>query len=198
MTAPRGIATRERILAAAAQVLSSKGYAGARQAEIAKVAGVHAPAVYYYFDSHEALISEVMAVGQSRLREHVQQALAALADDTDPMERICHAVAAHLEVALDLSPFATAVTRNLGQLPDSIRQRLRDESGAYVELWRNLLSDAKAAGLLCDGIDPRAARMLLMGALNAAPEWFNPGQGSLADLIHTAQTLVRNGLAATG
>lgn len=197
MTAPRGRATRERILDAAAQVLSEKGYAGARQAEIARVAGVQPPHVYYYFASHEALISEVMAAGQSAVREHVEAALAALPDDTGPMERIEHAVAAHLEVALERSSFATAVTRNLGQLPETIQQRLREESGAYVELWRTLLADAKAAGLLRDGVDLRAARMLVMGALNAAPEWFNPGQGSLADLINTAQLLVRHGIGAT-
>jgi AcrR family transcriptional regulator len=197
MTAPRGKVTRDRILDAAAEVLSRKGYAGARQAEIARVAGVQPPHVYYYFDSHEALISEVMAAGQAAVREHVEAALAALPDGTGPMERIEHAVAAHLEVALERSSFATAVTRNLGQLPESIQQRLREESGAYVELWRVLLADAKAAGLLRDGVDLRAARMLVMGALNAAPEWFNPGQGSLADLINTAQLLVRHGIGAT-
>lgn len=197
MTAPRGKATRERILDAAAEVLSRQGYAGARQAEIARVAGVKPPHVYYYFDSHEALIAEVMATGQAAVREHVETALAALPEGIGPMERIEHAVAAHLQVALERSSFATAVTRNLGQLPETIQQTLREESGAYVELWRTLLADAKAAGMLRDGVDLRAARMLVMGALNAAPEWFNPGQGSLADLINTAQMLVRHGIGAT-
>lgn len=197
MTAPRGRATRERILDAAAEVLSRTGYAGARQAEIARVAGVQPPHVYYYFNSHEALIAEVMAAGQAAVREHVETALAALPENTGAMERIEHAVAAHLEVALERSSFATAVTRNVGQLPESIQRRLREESGTYVELWRTLLADAKAAGLLRDGLDLRAARMLVMGALNAAPEWFNPGQGSLADLINTAQLLVRHGIGTT-
>jgi hypothetical protein len=36
--------------------------------------------------------------------------------------------------------------------------------------------------------------MLIMGALNWTPEWWNPEQGSLAGVVATAQSLVRNGL----
>jgi TetR/AcrR family transcriptional regulator, cholesterol catabolism regulator len=40
--------------------------------------------------------------------------------------------------------------------------------------------------------------MLVIGALNWAPEWWNPERGSLADTVATAQQLVRHGLAARG
>ncbi|GAB3385565.1 TetR/AcrR family transcriptional regulator [Amycolatopsis echigonensis] len=187
-------ATRERILAAAAKVLSHKGYSETRLTDIAEVAQLRAPAVYYYFDSREALIAEVMAVGQSRLRDHVETALAALPPDLDPMDRICAAVQAHLQVELQLSDFATAVTRNMGQLPDDVRGRLRQEGGEYISLWRGLLEAARSTGAIRGDLDLRAARMLIMGALNWTPEWWNPEQGSLAGVVATAQSLVRNGL----
>jgi TetR/AcrR family transcriptional regulator, cholesterol catabolism regulator len=187
-------ATRERILAAAAKILSRKGYSETRLTDIAEIAELRAPAVYYYFASREALIAEVMAVGQRRLRDHVETALAALPADLDPMDRICTAVQAHLQVELQLSDFATAVTRNMGQLPDDVRGLLRQESGEYVMLWRGLLEAARAAGAVRNDLDLRAARMLIMGALNWTPEWWNPEQGSLAGVVATAQSLVRNGL----
>ncbi|MEE1764898.1 MULTISPECIES: TetR/AcrR family transcriptional regulator [unclassified Streptomyces] len=192
--AVKAAATRNRILAAAARTLSLKGYSATRLADIAERAGVRPPAVYYYFSSREELIAEVMAVGQLRLREHVETALAALPDDTPPMDRICAAVEAHLRVELDLSDFATAVSRNSGQLPEDIRARLRADSGAYFDLWRDLLARARAAGAIRNDIDLRAARMLVMGALNWTPEWWNPRQGSLTGVIRTAQSLVRHGL----
>ncbi|WP_405846669.1 TetR/AcrR family transcriptional regulator [Streptomyces sp. NBC_01518] len=192
----KSAATRDRILAAAARVLSLKGYAATRLSDIADLAGVRTPAVYYYFPSREVLITEVMVVGQLRLREHVETELAALPVRTPPMDRICAAVEAHLQVELDLSDFATAVTRNSGQLPDEVRARLREESGAYLALWRDLLATAKAAGAIRDGLDLRVARMLVMGALNWTPEWWNPRQGSLTGVIRTAQSLVRHGLGA--
>lgn len=194
----RPVSTRDRILAAAAEVLSRRGYSEARLSDIAEIAEVRAPAVYHYFRSREELIAEVMAVGQQRLREHVEKALAELPRQVDPMDRICAAVGAHLHVALDLSDFATAVTRNRGQLPEDIRRRLRAESSAYMDLWRGLLDDARNAGLMRPGLEPRAARMLVMGALNWAPEWWDPRRGALSTVIATAQSLVRTGLGTAG
>lgn len=187
-------ATRNRILAAAAKILSTKGYSATRLSDIANCAEVRAPALYYYFESREELIAEVMAVGQRRLREHVESALAALPAGTPPMDRIDTAVQAHLQVELQLSDFATAVTRNQGQLPDDIRDRLRSEGSVYLGLWRRLLEDACAAGLIRTDLDLRAARMLVMGALNWTPEWWNPHQGSLTSVIDTAKSLIRYGL----
>jgi len=187
-------ATRNRILSAAAQILSAKGYSETRLSDIADSAQVRAPAVYYYFASREELIAEVMAVGQRRLREHVESALAALPASTAPMDCISTAVQAHLQVELQLSEFATAVTRNLGQLPDDIRARLRDEGAEYIRLWRGLLEAALHAGEMRPDLDLRAARMLVMGALNWTTEWWDPCQGSLTAVVETAQSLVRHGL----
>ena len=39
-----------------------------------------------------------------------------------------------------------------------------------------------------------AARMLVLGALNWAAEWWNPRRGSLDAVVRTAQSLVRHGL----
>ena len=48
--------TRRRILDAAAQVLSVKGYGGLRLTDVAAVAEIQAPAIYYYFPGREDLI----------------------------------------------------------------------------------------------------------------------------------------------
>ena len=49
-------ATRARILDAANRVLREKNYSTARLADIAKAAGTHAGAMYYYYESKEALV----------------------------------------------------------------------------------------------------------------------------------------------
>jgi hypothetical protein len=41
-----------------------------------------------------------------------------------------------------------------------------------------------------------AARMMVLGALNWAAEWWNPRRGSLDTVVRTAQSLVRHGLGA--
>ena len=190
--------TRMRILNAAAHVLSRKGYAGTRLSDVADQAQLQAPAIYYYFPSREALVEEVMWTGIWLMREHVLQVLAALPPGTGPMERIDAAVAAHLRYALDISDYTTAAIRNAGQVPDDIRIRYSAEAAKYGEIWHALLHDAAKASLLRPELEPMAARMLVLGALNWAAEWWDPGRRSSLDtVVRTAQSLVRNGLSAS-
>jgi len=187
--------TRERILAAAATVLSTKGYAGARLSDIAELADLRTPAVYYYFDSREALIHEVMRVGQRSVLEHVETALAQLDPGAGPLERLDRAVEAHLEVELALSDFATAVTRNSGQLPLEISEAFRADGHRYFALWDELLAELLAGGLMNPELSPRVARMLVLGALNWTAEWWDPKAGRLEDVVATARQMIRGAVA---
>lgn len=186
--------TRARILDAAAGVLDRHGYAGTRLADIADIAQVQAPALYYYFPSRDALVEEVVVSGQRTIIAHVTGALDALAPGTPPLERLTVAVAAHLEVVLENSTFSSAALRNAWQLPASIRQRLVEGQREYGELWRGLVADANDAGDLADGLDPALARLFVLGALNWTPQWFVPERGSLETLTATVQRFVVHGL----
>jgi AcrR family transcriptional regulator len=188
--------TRERILDAAAKVLNRNGYAGTRLSDIAELAQVQAPALYYYFSSREELIEEVVTLGMARALEHVTEALAALPADASRLDRISAAVGAHLEVVLRLSDYASAAIRNGPQLPSDLRERQLVEQRTYGDVWRRLIDEARAAGEIHPDLDPRAARMLIIGGLNWATEWWNPNRGSLRTVINTAQLLTRQGLAA--
>ena len=186
--------TRQRILDAAAHVLSRKGYAGTRLADVASQAKVAAPAIYYYFASRDDLVEEVMWSGLADLRGHVSLVLAALPPDADPLDRIDAAVEAHLRYSLEVSDRTTASIRNAGQVPESIAIRHTAEASRYAEMWRKLLRDADHAGRLRPDLDPMAARMMVIGALNSATEWWNPRRSSIDVVVRTAQSLVRHGL----
>jgi TetR/AcrR family transcriptional regulator, cholesterol catabolism regulator len=187
--------TRKRILDAAAHVLSRRGYAGTRLTDVAEVAEIQAPAVYYYFASREDLIEEVMWSGIASMRQHVQAQLDALPPEATSMDRIEAAVESHLRYQLEISDYTTAAIRNAGQIPEQIRLRYSAEANKYGDIWRKLIQDAVDDRVLRPELDPRAARMLVLGALNWAAEWWNPRRGSLDRLIRTAKTLVREGLS---
>jgi AcrR family transcriptional regulator len=186
--------TRRRILDAAAHVLSRKGYAGTRLADVADQAGLQAPAIYYYFPSRDDLVAEVAWSGIARLRDHIDEILAGLPPGSDPLGRIDAAVEGHLRYELEISDYPTAAIRNAGQMPEHLRIRYSAEASRYSDLWRQLMQDAAQAGLLRPDVEPVAARMLVLGALNWAAEWWNPRRGSLDTMIRTAQSLVRHGL----
>ncbi|WP_297536926.1 TetR/AcrR family transcriptional regulator [Amycolatopsis sp.] len=187
--------TRERILDATAEVLCRSGYAGTRLTDIAEVADLQAPAIYYHFPSREDVIEEVIRVGQRLTIDHVRTALDALPLETTAIDRILAAVTAHLEVVLTRSLYASASIRNMSQLPEDMRERQLELRREYGAMWRALFERAAELGELDPRLDPHAARMLVLGALNWAPEWWNPERGTTAEIVANAQHLVRFGLA---
>ncbi|MFR9806847.1 TetR/AcrR family transcriptional regulator [Pseudonocardia sp. RS010] len=182
--------TRKRLLDAAAVVLARRGYAGTRLSDIAEEAHVQAPAIYYYYPSREDLIEEVMHVGAAAMYSHLRDAMDALPPGAPPHTRIAAAVEAHLRNELELSDYARAIIRNGNQLPEVVGKRARAQITAYNDIWRGLIADLAEAGQLRDGLDASVARMLVLGALNWAAEWFDPERGSLEEAISTAQSMV--------
>lgn len=176
-------------------MLSRQGYAGTRLTDVAEQAEIQAPAIYYYFPSREDLIEEVMWSGIAHMIDHVQAQLDRMSLEATAMDRIEVAVESHLRYELEISDYTSAAIRNAGQIPEQIRLRYNAEASRYGDVWRKLIQDAKDAGELRPELDPRAARMLVLGALNWAVEWWNPRRGSLEQVIRTARVIVRNGLS---
>lgn len=194
-TASKSARTRERILDSAAHVLSRKGYAGTRLVDVAAHANLQAPTIYYHFASRDELIEEVMWVGAARVHLHVVDELAALPAETTPLDRILTAVEAHLRYELLISDYTTASIRNANQVPEGLRAKAAAEEAVYAKLWRDLLNDAMDAGQLRPDLDISVSRLLLLGAMNWAAEWWNPRHRTLEDLIGATQDMVRHGMA---
>ena len=194
-TGSKSARTRERILDAAAHVLSRKGYAGTRLADVAEQAEVQAPAIYYYYSSREDLIEAVMHAGIAHMREHVEKVLEEL-PSTDPLDRILAAVEAHLRFELEISDYTSAAVRNQGQVPAELRVRYDEEREKYGAMWAGMMDEALAKKTLRKSLDPRLAQGLVLGAINWTPEWWDPQRGSIDVLVANARDLVRHGLSA--
>ena len=186
--------TRRRILDAAAQVLSVKGYGGLRLTDVAAVAELQAPAIYYYFPGRDDLIEEVMWSGIAEMREHLLGILDAMPAKASALDRLMAAVEAHLRHALEISDYTTASIRNSGQVPQAIRKRQVREEERYGEVWRKLINDLARSGALRPELDLYIAQMLVLGALNWTVEWWDSRRGSVDAVVANAQTLVRHGL----
>ncbi|WP_162251484.1 MULTISPECIES: TetR family transcriptional regulator [unclassified Nocardioides] len=185
--------TRDRILAATAATLRARGYSKCHLSEVAERASVQAPAIYHYFTSRDSLITEVLSLGQRAVGNHMRAAVEALPADADPRHHVAALTEAYLRVELELSDFATAVTRNVGQVPAPVRAALLAEGDRLHALWHAPLEDAAALGLLRPGLDPAITRMLVLGALNWVPEWWHPGV-PVDRLVKAAHRLLGNGL----
>lgn len=71
--------TRARILDSAARVFSKSGYAATRLTDIAEAADVKQGSLYYYFDSKDTLVAEMLRVGLQRPTSMSSQPLTHLA-----------------------------------------------------------------------------------------------------------------------
>ncbi|OBK84429.1 TetR family transcriptional regulator [Mycolicibacter sinensis] len=188
------MSTRERILDAAAHVLSENGYAGLRLTDVAAEAQLQAPAIYHYYASRDELVEEVMWSGIVGMREYVATVLDGLPDGTPPLTRLLTSAEAHLRHVLQASDYARAWIRNAGQVPLAIRKRQIVEEERYGEIWRRLINDVARAGLLRPELDLYIAQMLVLGALNWAVEWWAPSVGSVESVVGNAKSLIRQGL----
>ena len=186
--------TRQRILDAAAMVFREQGYAGARLSDIAAEAGTKAGSLYYYFESREALVEEVLDEGLERAFAETRRRVNALSAGVPPIERVATAIRAHLETVLKLDNYTSASIRMLGHVPEPIRSRHMKRQRVYGAYWRELLEDAAAAGELRDGLDLSAARMLLLGMLNWTPEWYRGGRLSPEAIADQAAAMALGGL----
>lgn len=190
--------TRRRILDAAALVLRRKGFAGARLADIARVAGMRAGSLYYHFDSREALVAEVMRTGVDTVFEQVTRRLAELPPETGHVERLTLAMEIHLSFVLERSDYASATIKLIGEVPKDIQARQLATERAYGRLWRDLLRAARDAGEIRADLNLSAIRMLILGALNWAVEWYHPEDGPAEEIARDFTAMVLHGLVREG
>lgn len=171
--------TRQRILDAAASTLANRGYAGTSIKAIAHAVGMQDASLYYHFESKDALVLEVLRVGVVLSEAAVNHAVNALGDDPDPIAALRAAIIAHASAVLGMGDYPCANVRNFGQLPPEIVEAQMSHQQRYGNVWRNLVQNAMATGRIRKDLDASAVRLLILGALNWAPEWYSL-QGALS------------------
>jgi AcrR family transcriptional regulator len=188
--------TRQRILDAAARVFREQGYANARLSDIAELAGMQTGSLYYHFDGREELVAEILRLGIETAWVQVREAVDTLPEGATPLTRLAAAIRAHTLAVLEISDYASAQARIVGQVPPEVLEGHVDDQRRYGAYWNELIEAAVASGELRADADLFVARMLVLGALNWTAEWYRPGRAtSASDIADQAVALVLHGLA---
>ncbi len=85
-------AVRTRLLHAAVHVFDRKGYAGASVREVAEMAGVTKPAVYYHFGSKEGLLVAILEQAKREVETAIDRAVARPGTARDRILALCEDV----------------------------------------------------------------------------------------------------------
>lgn len=188
---------KKLILERSAEIFARKGVSATTIRDIAEAVGVYSGALYHYFPSKEAIVTEL-------IREYIAdlsaRCAAVLARELPPIERL----EALAEIALATSEQyygATTIWRREGEY---MRERVVEADMAatadIMEMaWRDAIREGVATGELRADIDPEAFRELLYDAVWHATRWFRPDpQHSLSDLARTVISVFVDGMRPRG
>jgi TetR/AcrR family transcriptional regulator, cholesterol catabolism regulator len=182
--APERVGSATQILQVAAKLMRQKGYEATTIRDIAKEVGIKAASIYHHFPSKDDIVQRVVIEGTRVVCEAVAEALAALPLKSSPRQRLETAIRAHLLSALEHSDFTSASIRVFAFLPPTVREQCRLERRKYEDIWRTIMADLSEDGIIPSSVSPHSVRLLLLGALNWAGEWYRPGRLSIDKIAH--------------
>nr|WP_240962995.1 TetR/AcrR family transcriptional regulator [Antrihabitans stalactiti] len=143
-----------RILAAAATVLSDRGYEGASTTRIAEEAGISPGSLYQYFPNKDAIIATIVAEFADGLASRAAQQMSTLMGD-QPEVVVPTMINAVLEALAERRHVVRALVEQVpgrrGQALAGLESRVADLTRGYLTNRRELLGDT----------DPAAAAWLL-------------------------------------
>lgn len=173
---------REGVLDVAARLFREQGYGSVSLRKIAQVAGIKAGSIYYHFGSKDEIVLSILDTGIQAVHDEMRLAVSSQAPDASAEVILRAAVTAHLRALLDVSDYSSANVRIFGQVPQSVRDANLPTRRSYEAEWDRLLERLQAKGALKQDVDVRHLRLMLIGALNATLEWFDPKRGSVEAL----------------
>ena len=190
----RSAVGRDGVLDIAARLFREQGYGSVSLRKIAEAAGIKAGSIYYHFGSKDEIVVAILDAGIQAVHDDMRQAVGALPADTGAEAALRAAIGAHLRALLDVSDYSSANVRIFGQVPQSVRDANLPTRRAYEAEWDSLLSRLQRDGALKRNVDIRRLRLMLIGALNATLEWFDPERGSADALSRTYADVFLHGI----
>jgi AcrR family transcriptional regulator len=168
------------LIEVATQVFYEKGYDGASLQDIADRLGMLKGSLYYYIQSKEDLLFDVVSTVHKIGLEVVR---GCAEGPGDPLQRLESVIVGHVEhTCRNLVPTAVFL-HELSSLPVDRRREILGSDHAYQGVFRDLIFDAQAAGLVRADLDARIATLSLLGSTNWVYRWFRPDGTSTPEQI---------------
>lgn len=161
-------ATRQRIFAAAVELIAEQGFAATTVDEIAERAGVAKGTVFYNFGSKAALFSELLEYGIDRMAVRLQQATEGLA----PLDALEAVVGAELAFIGEYDAFARLLLAETWRTGGDWQHAARLIRERAIGVVAGVLQDAVRQGDLRDDLDVGMAASAVFGmVLTVALDW---------------------------
>jgi AcrR family transcriptional regulator len=174
----RAVRTRHAVLEAAAEVFAEHGYVAATVADILKAAGVTKGALYFHFDSKEALAQGVLEL---QTDQHLPAQETRLQEVVDITMTVAHRL-----------PYDAVLRAGARLSADPAgRQHYKSAWPLWVDLLADLLTQAHRNGETHAHIHPRDIAELIVSAFNGV-QLYAHLETDHADIEHRVSLLMNH------
>ncbi|MET8473427.1 TetR/AcrR family transcriptional regulator [Streptomyces sp. NPDC006422] len=147
---PRGVRTRNALVAAAREVFERDGYLDARITDISKAAHVASGSFYTYFNSKEEIFQALVAqVQEEMLHPHLRERTGI----TDPREMIDASNREYLR-AYKKNARLMALFEQVAQIDETFKQLRIERGNAFARRNAKLIRSLQDAGAADPDLDP--------------------------------------------
>lgn len=181
---------RTKIREAAAKLFAEKGFENTTTRDIAGAAGINNASLYYYFDSKEQLLyqilEEVIRTGLERITE-IEQSPRPL------KEKLALTLRIHTTAAVDFDKMKLLV-HDQRSLSPGHREELNQKQSEYVSRLIAILQQLQDRGEMLD-IDLTVCAYAFFGMVSWAYRWYRPdGKVKLEELSEIFYTIFTQGI----
>lgn len=160
----RDPARKQRIVAAAVDLVARHGYNAVGMADIGAAAGVTGSAIYRHFDSKSAVLAAVFDSVIDRLLSNATRIVENSASEATALSAL---IEDQVSIALGDRQVLQVYMREINSLPPDDRRRLRRKQRLYLEEWVHLVCELRP-----ELSDPEA-RALVHAAIGAIQSVLN-------------------------
>jgi len=188
-----GDETWSELLRVSAATFAKKGYNGTSLQEIAESLGMLKGSLYYYINSKEDLLYEVV-------RTTTQASLSAVEPLTESqteqgLVRLVRMIEVHVRHLLLHLDESTVYLNDATKLSPRRQQQLPDKR--YAQIFHALILEGQGDGSIRGDLDDRLLLRTLLGYVNSTFKWYKPSASFSIDAVtHTTVELLRAGLQA--
>ena len=165
---PKGRATRDRIVAAAAELMVGQGLAALNMDTLRKLASVSGSQLSHYFADKQALIRSVIDHQIDEVLDFHRQPRLGRLDSFEDFERwIDLNMRALRRIEFAGTPTYHGLVGQLAKTDEATRARLAAGYGQWVDLFETAIGAMRDSGVLVREAEPRRLALVMVGAHQA-------------------------------
>jgi AcrR family transcriptional regulator len=193
-TVKAGVETRERLLQAAVDLYSAKGFGGASVEDVVRRAGVTKGAFYHHFESKAHLI---MAIHNGFVDLQIGEITGIIEKGLTPEETLAEAIVVVVRNVLNRKESVTLFIREYPAMPDDVNRAVRARRREYEQLLVGVIDRGRESGVFHTELPTNVLLYGILGMCAWATQWYDPKRAPAPEVIgRNYARMVINGLTA--